>query len=432
MTDTLFSNDFKTEPYWWEHVPTPERHPAPPPAEADVVVVGAGYTGLHAALQTARGGRHTVVLDAERAGWGCSTRNGGQVSPSIKLDYATLAARHGHERAFAIHREGREALAWIERFIESEHIDCDFQVPGRFVGAHNPRAFARLARAAMGDIPGLESDARVVGRDAQQAEIGSDAYHGGVVYPRHASLHPARYHRGLLERARAAGATVIDHCPAHAIERRGGRLRVATPRGDISAGDVLLASNGYTGRATPWQRRRVVPVGSYIIATEPLEAALMDRLMPRDRVISDSRRILQYYRPAPDRSRILFGSRVAAREIDPRASARSLHARLTALFPELASRRISHAWMGFVAYSFDALAHVGRHDGVHYAMGYCGSGVSMASYLGMRSGQRLLGLEAGRTAFDELSFATRPLYTGKPWFLGAAMSWYRLCDLAGV
>jgi len=426
--DNCFSDDFKAEPYWWDDAPPRELEQASLPTHAEVVVIGSGYTGLHAALQTARAGRHTVVLDAGDAGWGCSTRNGGQISPSIKPGYDELAARHGPRRAFDILKEGHDALAWIREFVDAEGIECDYKVPGRFHAAHGPRHFRRLARSVEREIEGLESDAVVVPPAETRRELGTDAYHGGVVFPHHASLHPARYHRGLLERVREAGAVVASHCPAQGIDREGDRLRVGTPRGPITARDVVVASNGYTGSATPWQRRRVVPIGSYVIATEPLDAALMDRLMPTDRVVSDTRRVVYYYRPSPDRKRIVFGGRVSAAETDPRRSGPRLRAELVKLFPELGGARISHSWVGFVAYTFDTLAHIGRHDGIHYAMGYCGSGVSMASYLGMRAGQQVLGLEEGRTAFDDLPFTTRPLYTGNPWFLGAFVAAYRLRD----
>lgn len=431
MTDALFSENFKTDPYWWEDAGPPHTGWSRLPVRADVAVVGSGYTGLHAALQTARAGRHTVVLDAEQAGWGCSTRNGGQIGTSIKPDFESLAARHGSERAFAILKEGHDALAWIGEFVRSERIECRFKVPGRFHAAHGRRHFERLARTVDRQVPGLETDAHIVPPAEQHRELGTDAYHGGVVYPRHASLHPALYHSGLLQRVLDADATVVTHCPVTGIDRQGGEFRLITPQGVLFARDVVVATNGYTGNVTPWQRRRVVPIGSYIIATEPVEPALMDRLMPTDRVVSDTRKVVYYYRPSPDRTRILFGGRVSAWETDTRVSGPKLHADLARLFPDLARTPISHSWFGFIAYTFDALAHAGRHDGIHYAMGYCGSGVSMASYLGMRVGRQVLGLEEGRTAFDGLSFSTRPLYTGKPWFLGAFVGYYRCRDRLG-
>ncbi|MBL8324387.1 MAG: FAD-binding oxidoreductase [Rubrivivax sp.] len=436
MSTTPFAADARMVPYWWDHVPRPHLPDVALPPEVDVLVVGSGYTGLHAALQTARAGRSTLVLDAEDAGWGCSTRNGGQVSTSIKPGFAELARRHGEARSREIMREGQRSLQWLGEFITDEGIDCDWGVVGRFHAAHNARQFELLAHAATHQAPGLEVPAEVVPRAEQRREIGTEAYWGGVLYPAHASVDPARYHQGLLQRAQAAGATVVPRCAVNRIER-GGTQRTAghlvhTARGTVRARDVVVATNGYTGPLTPWLRRRVIPIGSYIIATEPLAPGVIERLIPRNRIVSDTRRVVYYYRASPDRQRILFGGRVSTDETDPRVSGPLLHADLAALFPELAAARISHSWAGFVAYTFDTLAHVGCHDGVHYAMGYCGSGVGMGSYLGMRIGQQVLGRAEGRTAFDELPFQTRPLYTGRPWFLAASVRWYRWLDSRGV
>ncbi len=178
----------------------------------------------------------------------------------------------------------------------------------------------------------------------------------------------------------------------------------------------------------PWVRRRVIPIGSYIIATNPLPKPVMDRLFPTNRSISDSCKIVYYFRPSPDRSRILFGGRVSANETNPAISGPKLKQDMCRIFPELQAYGLSHSWCGTVAYSFDELMHIGVNEGVHFAMGYCGSGVGMASYLGMRLGQQTLALPEGKTAFDNIPFPTRPLYTGKPWFLPAVVSWYRWCD----
>ena len=281
-----------------------------------------------------------------------------------------------------------------------------------------------LTRLIVGEL----RQAHVVPRAEQRNELGTDAYFGGVVYAQHASVDPGLFHQGMLNRAREAGATIIPHCPAINIRREGAAFLVETPKGTVAAANVVIATNGYTGRMTPWLQRRVIPIGSYIVATEPLPRDVMARLMPKDRIVSDTRKVVYYYRASPDGQRILFGGRISPNETDPRNSGPLLHAELVRLFPELAGTRISHSWCGFIAYTFDELAHVGQHDGLFYAMGYCGSGVGMAGYLGMRIGQQVLGRKQGATAFDGLAFPTRPFYRGKPWFLAPAIRYYRWRD----
>lgn len=433
MTTDLFAPGYKNQPYWWEAAPQPSLPPVAPPASCDVAIVGSGYTGLCAAIELARGGRHVVVLDAEDAGWGCSSRNGGQVSTSIKPGFDELAERHGKDVAFAIRREGFNALQWIGDFIAQENIDCNWERVGRFHGAHNSAAFEKLAHDATHQTKGLEVEVQVVPRSEQRSEIGSDRYFGGVVYPRQASLHPAKYHLGLLARAQSAGASIVTRCPVLSIAKEGDTFKLATPRGSLQARDVVVATNGYTGTLTPWLRRRVIPIGSYIIATELLDPALANRLIPKNRVISDTRKLVFYYRLSEDRRRVVFGGRVALKETDPKVSAPRLHAHMTSIFPELAATKITHSWMGFVAYTFDTMPHLGRMmDGMYYCGGYCGSGVSLASYFGTRIGQQVLGKPEGRTGIDGLSFPTRPFYTGDPWFLGPAIVYYKLRDKLNV
>ena len=414
--------------YWLDDVGPAPDFSGDLPVSADVVVVGSGYTGLNAAIQTARGGRSTLVLDADDPGYGCSTRNGGQISTSIKPSLEKLAAKHGKQKARAIRGEGASALSWIEEFVKSEGIDCDFRKVGRFHAAHSPDAYETLARDAetLRAQEGIECF--TVPRAEQKRELGTDTYYGGLVYPNHCSLHPAKYHRGLLRLASDAGAQILGHCRVTAIDRNVKGFRVTTEKGTVEAREVVVATNGYTTGLTPWLQRRVIPIGSYIIATEELPESLVNELFPTDRVASDTFKVLYYYRASPDRKRILFGGRVSAAETDPNISGPRLFESMCRIFPQLRDRQITHSWMGTVAYSFDELAHTGTHDGIHYAMGYCGSGVSMASYLGMRTGQRILGLAEGATAFDDLPFPTRPLYTGKPWFLPAAVAWYRWQD----
>ena len=437
MSPSIFTDDFKETPYWWERTPRPladSADSAELPSSAEVVIIGSGYTGLSAAIQTAAHGRHTVVVDAEDAGWGCSTRNGGQVSTSLKPGFPVLAKKFGANAALAILREGNHALAWVEQFVTENRIDCDFQKVGRFHGAHTRRHFAQL-RQKIKDIPReLSIDAHPVEPGDECCEVATSLYHGGVVYPHHASIDPGRYHQGLLNCALSNGAQVIARCAVSAIKKpraSGAAFTITTSKGSITAATVIVATSGYTGAITKWQQRRIIPVGSYVIATEALPRATIDRLIPNHRVITDTRKLVMYYRACPQRRRILFGGRVSVRETNLHTSARLLHQQMTRLFPELESVRVSHSWMGFVGFTFDQMPHIGMHDNIHYAMGYCGSGISLASYFGMKTGLRAVSKPddpRAATALDNLPFPGRIWYRGNPWFLTPAIAYYRYRD----
>ncbi len=424
----MYTDDYKAEPFWWKAAPRPEPSDEVLPDHIDVAIVGAGYTGLHTALQTARAGLSTLVLDADVLGFGCSSRNGGQVSPSIKGSFPHLEKRYGRATAIQLLREGIESMSFTEAFIASENIDCNWERCGRFSGAHSPKIYEATAKS----LETLPSEVafpwHMVPRSDQRSEIGSDFYHGGTVYPDHAALDPGRYHQGLLARTIEAGATAVGDCAVERIERNGNGFRVHTPRGVVNVRQVAIATNGYTGSATGWLRRRVIPIGSYIIATEPLDEDLAAELSPHNRVMSDSRKVVFYYRLSPDRRRMVFGGRVALKETDPAVSAPRLREEMLKLFPQLSDARISHSWMGFVAYTFDELPHVGEIDGMHFAMGYCGSGVGLAGYCGSLMGRKIAGDKDARSVFSEINFSTRPLYSGNPWFLAPSIAYYKLKD----
>ena len=435
MDAELFCRNFQTRPYWWDDAP-PREEQAPLPPRCDALVIGGGYTGMSAALELARRGVEVVVLESESAGWGCSSRNGGQVSDGVKPDFATLAKAHGAERAGAIIAEAERALFWLRDFIQAENIACDWRPCGRFHGAHSRAAYRRLVQevAERNRFSEQANGAYMVARAEQEGEANTHAYHGGAVFPEHFSVHPAKLLHGIAGLAARAGAQTVSHCAALEITAANNGFRVTTQKGAIDCRRLILATNGYTGdKATlaPWHRRRIIPIGSYLIATEPLQDGLLERLLPQDRVMSDTRKVVYYYRSCPDRRRMIFGGRVSCGETDPRISAPLLHREMRRLFPELAQARISHSWCGFVGFTFDRLMHAGCQDGIHYALGYCGSGVALSTWLGMRIAQQCLGDKEGATAFDGLPFRGMPFYTGAPWFLSALLAYYKCRDALG-
>jgi glycine/D-amino acid oxidase-like deaminating enzyme len=431
MTQSIYTDDFKAQPFWWDATPRPVIDAQTLPQQVDVLIIGSGYTGLNCALETSAGGMETLVIDAESAGWGCSTRNGGQISGEVKPDFQELKKKHGEKLAFDLIKGARTALEWMGEFIRAEAIDCDFRQCGRFHAAHTPAQFRKLVHYASHQPGGLEQPLGIVERKDQASEIDTGFYHGGLVIPSHCSLDPAKYHQGLLQLAIVRDCRVVSDCEALDIERSASGFNVTTSKGMVRAKKVVVATSGYTGQVTAWQRRRIIPIGSYMLATEAIEPERMSKLIPRDRVFSDSRKLVTYFRRSPDARRLLFGGRVSVFESDPVKSAPALRQQMLRIFPQLEDVKLSHAWMGFVGFSFDYLPHLGEQDGLFYAMGYCGSGISLASYFGNRLGLQVLGKAEGKIAFNDVKFQTRPFYTGVPWFLSTAVRYYQLRDRLG-
>jgi len=427
----MMPHKISVTPLWMQNPDMPAPSSRPLPSRVDVLVIGAGYTGLSAARETANAGRSTLVVDAGEVGAGCSSRNGGQVAYSIKPSFNSLRAKLGAERAFGICRDGLDAVAYL-RSLATQQVDCGWREDGCFFGAHTAKHFEQMARDAENQPRGLEQRISVVPKADQHAEIATDFYHGGCVYHDDASLDPTRLLLALLRRAADAGASVVDRCPVDAIKPVRDGFEALTPRGVIHARQVLLATNGYSGSLSPWHRRRVIPIGSYQIATEPLGADRVRTLIPRGRNIVDSRRVVVYFRPSADGERIIFGGRAALAEQDSLACVPRLRQMMARILPQLRSVSVSHAWVGWVAYTFDTLPHLGQHDGIYYCMGYCGQGVPLAPYFGKRIGQQMLGLAEGRTALDGLPFPSRPYYHGNPWFLAPSVFAYRLLDAVGL
>ena len=429
----------KQIPMWIEGVTFPTVDPARPlPEQVDVAVVGGGYTGLAAARALARRGAVVAVLEAQVFGWGASSRNGGMVLTGLKLDVAELVAKYGLPLARHLFAASLAAIDCVEQIVAEERIDCAFARSGHLVLACKPAHFAALAHESELLARDFGHPTRLVPPAELGDEIGSCAYHGGLVDEASAGLNPAQYAAGLARAALRAGALLYDRTPVERITRERGAGAAAgclvhTGRGALRAKAVFVASGGYTGPATPTLRRKIVPLGSYIIATEPLPEAVAREVSPRGRMFFDTKRFLYYFRLTPDR-RMLFGGRAAffpANSATVRESAEILRRGMAKVYPQLRDARIEYAWGGTLDVAFDMMPHAGVINGLHYAIGYAGHGVAMATYLGSQMGARLAG-EACDNPFESLPFPGAPLgvYDGRPWFLPFVGAWYALLDWA--
>jgi glycine/D-amino acid oxidase-like deaminating enzyme len=395
-----------------------------------VAVIGGGYTGLAAARALARHGADVTVLERHTIGWGASGRNGGFVLPGFKPDVELLARQLGIAEARRLFQLSVEAVRGLEALIAEESIDCGYARCGTVVLAARAGHLAGLERSRRFLREELGHETTVLGASELRAEIGSARYHGGLLDPFAGSVQPALLVRGLARAAERAGARLVEGVEVRKVERRRGEHLVTTATGTIRAREVLVATNGYTGAAVPALRRRVVPVGSYLIATAPLEPELAARLVPRRRVLSDTKNLLYYFRLSPD-GRMVFGGRAAFTPTPVARSAEILARGMAEVFPELAGVPVEYAWGGQVAFTLDQMPHAGRlgGEGVHYALGYGGHGVAMATWLGARMGEALAG--AGEIPRLTAPFRAVPLYAGTPWFLPLVGGYYRVRDWMG-
>lgn len=415
-------------PYWWDAAP-PQESNAVLPSRVDAVVVGSGCCGLSAAIALARHGCRTAVLDAGLLGGGASTLSGGMVSSGQKLVRASAVRGEARTRIDALLADSVASFHYLERLIAEEHLDAGYRRTGRYFAAYAPAHYEKLCR--MGALLREKTGVTVhnIPRSLQDNITRTDFYHGGILVEDYGGLHPGLYTSALLELARKGGVSLHSHSKVLSISKGGAGFTVETVRGQIEARHVIVATNGYTGRESPFLRRRVIPVSSYQIATEELPTALMDEINPGRRMISDSQNELYFTRPSPDGKRIIFGTRPSIFNINERQAATRMAQRLQAVWPKLSSFAITHAWRGQVAMTFDKIAHMGRHDGVHYAVGCNGNGVALMTYLGHQTALKILGQQERACAFDTDVFPTEPFYHGgNPWFLPVVSAQYRIRD----
>ena len=428
----IFHRDFKAEPWWWEAWRPNNALSQDPPARTDVVIVGADYGGLSTALELGRNGIGAVVLERGDFGIGASTRNGGMISGGTNLGKGlggkSPIAEELERKKAELMGAGAESLSVLEDIIVREKIECGLHRNGRFVGAWTPRHYADLASKVDTYNKYAGAGSEMVPRERQREFIASDYYFGGMYARRAGHLHPALYYKGLLEAAHRSGAKLCAQVEAESIEKTAGGWRVLTSKGPVNAGDVVIATNGYTGKLTPRLQRRVVPVASHIIATEDLPEPATT-LIPELRAIGDTKRVLTYYRPSPDGKRLVFGGRARFTAAPPEVSAPALYQYMIDRFPQLDGVRITHVWTGNVAFALDYMPHMGVDEGLHYLLACNGNGVAMMTYLGTQTAKKIAGgRNAPVNALDGRDFPDHALYNGDPWFLPMIGAWYRTRD----
>ncbi len=407
----------------------------PLPSRLDVAVIGAGFTGLSAARTLAKRGASVAVLESETIGWGASSRNGGMVLTGMKLSVNQLISIYGRDLTRRMYAASLQTIDCVEQIVREEAIDCDFSRCGHLEVACKQKHFDDYARQVDMIAREFDHQLRVVQKNELNAEIGSNIYYGGMVDEVSAGLNPARYVAGLGRAATNAGAEIFEHARVEGLlrESRQGEAgwKITTSRGPLWAREVFVGTSGYTGRATPALQKRIIPIGSFIITTQPLSEALAHELSPRNRMIYDSKNYLYYYRLTPDH-RMLFGGRAAffpENDQTIRRSAEILRRGMIDVYPQLRDAKVEYVWGGTLDFAFDIMPHAGQIDGMYYAVGYAGHGVAMATYQGQKMAEMILG-DKPENPFVGIKFPGAPLglYNGRPWFLPFAGMWYKFLD----
>ena len=431
MIEVNFSmTNISSDPYWWAAAPPQDFEMDSWPTRADVVIIGGGYTGFGAAIPLARAGLDVVVLERDQIGSGASTRNGGITSGNLRVSLDKLTKKFGEEKAMAFYREGKTAREDLFDFIKTEKIECDLQNCGRVVGALRPESFEGMKRDAEKFNVLLDINTTICTRAELPDYIDTSRYCGGILRDDIGGIHPAKLLAGMCKVALAESAKISTQTKVLSVGKTNqastaSGFRVETSRGVISAGHVISATNAYTDAGQPWLRRRLVPVISEMIATEELGENMVRSLMPGLNMYGEALQLGHYYRPSPDGKRILLGGRRMSP--DPAKARDRLINGLTSIFPQLSRVSISNHWFGFVAFPFDQLPKLAVHDGVIYPTGFCGSGTVWARWLGQKAAYMVLD-DLQDSAFQGIPFRTMPFYSGDPWFLPLAMSFYKIQD----
>ncbi|MDH4607044.1 FAD-binding oxidoreductase [Pseudomonas sp. BN102] len=420
----------RNESYWLDTAPAfTGAQTGALPARVDIVVVGGGFTGLSAARALALKGASVAVLEAGRVVGEASGRNGGHCNTGVAQDYGSLVASLGADRARAYYRAYESAVKSVVTLVEEEGIACDLRRSGKLKLAAKPQHYEGLARTC--ELIRREVDAEVELLSAEQAraEVDSAQFHGGLLQRNGVQMHIGRFGVGLAEVAARHGALIYQQTTVQGWKAEAGGYRVDTSRGSLQAGQVLLATGACQHGGLGWYRRRIVPVGSFIVATEVLPETLLGRLLPQQRSYVTSRMIGNYFRVTPD-NRLLFGGRARFAMSGGSSDAKSgkiLQAAMAQMFPQLAQVKVDYCWGGLVDMTSDRLPRAGQHGGVYHSMGYSGHGVQMSVHMGQVMADVMDG-KAEANPWGELNWPAIPGHFGKPWFLPLVGAYYRVQD----
>jgi glycine/D-amino acid oxidase-like deaminating enzyme len=422
----------KQQIYWHATVKMPDdSNLTPIPEKVDVAIIGGGYTGLSAARTLAKRGVKVALLEAETIGWGASSRNGGMTLTGLKVPMQTVIKNYRREIAKELFQYSLDSVNTVEEIIKEENINCGFARYGHLLTANKPKHYDALKDEVEFMSKEFNHTVKLVAPEDLRSEIGSDLYHGALVDEFSGGLNPAQYVAGLAGAAEKAGAILCARARVSKLRRREHRFILETERGTVNAESVFVATSGYTGTVTKKLQRKIIPIGSFIIATEKLSDELANELSPKNRMIFDFKHYLNYFRLWDNR--MIFGGRAAFFPETSNTIKRSgeiLQREMIQVYPQLKGVKVEYVWGGTLDFAFDMMTHTGEVDGVFYSLGYAGHGVAMATHTGKTMAEAMLKGTVKDHPFARFNFPNAPLglYNGFPWFLPFAGAWQKILD----
>ena len=417
-------------PLWTDQFPRPNNLATShnPSSDTDIAIIGSGYTGLCAARILRKNGASVTIFERNTIGWGASSRNGGMATPGLKQGIQKIYKMYGSKLAHEFWKASVDAIDLIEEIVDEHSIDCDWQRNGHASLATKPSHAPRLKQYGSWLEKKFGHVQNYIPKNQIRDEIGSDAYHGALTDEISGGLHASKYVYGLATTVSNLGVQLCEQTDVLDIEKNDSNyFRLITSKGDVRAKKVIIATNGYTDRLVPRLKPLIFPVGSYIVVTEPLSEDLQNIISPKKRMYYDSKWFLNYFRLTPD-GRMLWGGRNdLSTDLDLDDSAKRLTKELYSILPDLRDIPITHTWTGKLGITFDLMPHIGEKNGIYYAFGYGGHGLSIATYLGTEIGLLLSG-KKDRSPFMEISHQTMFFYRNRPWFIPFAARYFRFLD----
>ncbi|HWO95787.1 MAG TPA: FAD-binding oxidoreductase [Bacillus sp. (in: firmicutes)] len=406
----------------------PKREHLEGKIEADVAIIGAGFTGLSAAYHLQKLGYKTVVLEEHCVGWGASGRNGSLMLIGYKHNLYTLAKKYGFETTKDMLKMSLDGIDLVKDIAEKHNISCEFINNGSLVAAYKPSHLDDLKKEQEFMMNKLGYLNYIVEKEEVSGEIHSPLYHGGMVDPNSCYIHPLQYAIGLADAVESVGGKIFERSRVTSITRQNNEVVLKTEKGEVCAKQLISATNGYTQEVTQKLARSVMPVGSYIVTTESLGENFSRKLIPKNRGVFDTKNFLYYFRMTTDH-RLLFGGRVhfLAKESD--GLYQELRENMLNVFPELKDAKIDYKWGGNVALTFDLLPHIGQmEDGTYFALGYSGHGVSLSTLLGKLLAQKINKQEEGNSVLEKFPLRQIPMHGQRALVLNLVGSYFKFMD----